>query len=430
LIRADLVIVDAAQLLTLKGPAPRLRADLRDPGLIEGGCLAALAGRIVFAGTREDFEAEVVLEDGAEVVDAMGRVVLPGFVDAHTHLPFAGSREAEFARRLAGVSYQEIAREGGGILSTVRATRGASDEELLDIMLQRLDRMLLEGVTTCEAKSGYGLTLHDELRLLGLAREADSLHPVDVVPTLLGAHTVPPEYAGRREDYVRLIIEQMIPQAAARGLAEYCDAFCEKGVFTVEETRRILSAGSAAGLRPRLHADQLTPGGGAELAAELGAACADHLEHATDEGIARMARAGVAAVLLPGASFCMRQTHWAPARRLIDAGVAVAVATDLNPGTCHTESMQLMIALACLSMDMRVEEAIAASTLNAAVTIGRSGAIGSLEPGKQADLLVLEAPSYLHLAYRPGVNLVGIVVKDGRIVARDRRITYPETPPA
>lgn len=428
MIRADLVIVDAAQLLTLKGPAPRLRADLRDLGLIEGGCLAALDGRIVFAGTREDFEAEVVLEDGAEVVDAMGRVVLPGFVDAHTHLPFAGSREAEFARRLAGVSYQEIAREGGGILSTVRATRGASDEELLDIMLQRLDRMLLEGVTTCEAKSGYGLTLHDELRLLSLAREAGSLHPVDVVPTLLGAHTVPPEYAGRREEYVRLIIEEMIPQAASRRLAEYCDAFCEKGVFTLDETRRILSAGSAAGLRPRLHADQLTPGGGAELAAELGAACADHLEHATDDGIARMARAGVAAVLLPGASFCMRQTHWAPARRMIDAGVAVAVATDLNPGTCHTESMQLMIALACLSMDMRVEEAIVATTLNAAVTIGRSGTTGSLEPGKQADLLVLEAPSYLHLAYRPGVNLVGIVVKDGRIVARGRRITYPETP--
>jgi imidazolonepropionase len=430
LIRADLVIVDAAQLLTLKGPAPRLRAGLRDLGLIEGGCLASLAGRIVFTGTRDEFEAEVVLEDGAEVLDAMGRVVLPGFVDAHTHLPFAGSREAEFARRLAGATYQEIAQEGGGILSTVRATRAASDEELRDIMLQRLDRMLLEGITTCEAKSGYGLTLHDELRLLRLSREAGSAHPVDVVPTLLGAHTVPPEYAGRREAYVRLVIEEMIPQAAAGRLAEYCDVFCEKGVFTVEETRRILLAGRAAGLRPRLHADQLTPGGGAELAAELEAACADHLENASDEGIARMAAAGVAAVLLPGASFCMRETHWAPARRLIEAGVAVAVATDLNPGTCHTESMQLMIALACLSMDMRVEEAIAASTLNAAVTIGRSGTIGSLEPGKRTDLLLLEAPSYLHLAYRPGINLVTAVVKDGRIVARDRRITYPEMPSA
>lgn len=430
MIRADLVIVDAAQLLTLKGPAPRLRADLSDLGLVEGGCLASLGGRIVFSGTREDFEAEVALEDGAEVVDAMGRVVMPGFVDAHTHLPFAGSREAEFARRLAGATYQEIAREGGGILSTVRATRAASDEELLDIVLQRLDRMLLEGVTTCEAKSGYGLTLHDELRLLRLCREAGSLHPVDVVPTLLGAHSLPPEFAGRREAYVRLIIDEMIPQAAGEKLAEYCDAFCEKGVFTVEETRRILSAARAAGLRPRLHADQLTAGGGAELAAEMEAASADHLEHASDEGIARMARAGVAAVLLPGASFCMRETRWAPARRLVDAGVAVAVATDLNPGTCHTESMQLMIALACLSMDLRVEEAIAAATINAAVTIGRSATIGSLEPGKRADLLVLDAPSYLHLAYRPGINLVVAVIKDGRLVARDRRITYPEAPPA
>jgi imidazolonepropionase len=430
LIRADLVIVDAAQLLTLRGPAPRLRADLRNLGLIEGGCLAAREGRIVFAGTRDEFEAEVSLDDGAEVVDAMGRVVMPGFVDAHTHLPFAGSREAEFARRLAGATYQEIAREGGGILSTVRATRAASDEELRDIMLQRLDRMLVEGVTTCEAKSGYGLTLHDELRLLRLAREAGAVHPVDVVTTLLGAHTVPPEYAGRREEYVRLVIEEMIPQAAAGRLAEYCDVFCEKGVFSVEEARRILEAGRAAGLRPRLHADQLSAGGGAELAAEVKAATADHLEHAGDEGIARMAAAGVAAVLLPGASFCMRETHWAPARRLVDGGVAVAVATDLNPGTCHTESMQLMIALACLSMDLRVEEAIAACTLNAAVTIGRNGTVGSLEAGKMADLLVLEAPSYLHLAYRPGVNLVGTVVKNGRIVARDRRIVYPESPPA
>ena len=429
MIRADLVIVDAAQLLTLRGPAPRLRADLLDLGLIEGGCLAAREGRIVFAGTRDEFEAEVVLDDGAEVVDAMGRIVMPGFVDAHTHLPFAGSREAEFARRLAGATYQEIAREGGGILSTVRATRAASDEELLDIMLQRLDRMLVEGVTTCEAKSGYGLTLHDELRLLRLARQAGVIHPVDVVPTLLGAHSVPPEYAGRREAYVKLVIDEMIPQAA-QGLAEYCDVFCEKGVFTVDESRRILEAGRAAGLRPRLHADQLTAGGGAELAAEVGAATADHLEHAGDEGIAHMARAGVAAVLLPGASFCMRETHWAPARRLIDAGVAVAVATDLNPGTCHTESMQLMIALACLSMNMRVEEAIAATTINAAVTIGRNTTTGSLEPGKRADLLVVDAPSYLHLAYRPGVNLVGIVVKNGRLVARDRRIIYPESPPA
>jgi len=426
LIRADLVIVDAAQLLTLRGPAPRLRADLRDLALIEGGCLAAHSGRIVFAGRRDEFEAEVVLEDGADVLDAMGRVVMPGFVDAHTHLPFAGSREAEFARRMSGMTYQQIAAEGGGISATVRATRAASDEELLDTILQRLDRMLLEGVTTCEAKSGYGLTLDDELRLLRLALEAGQRHPIDVVTTLLGAHTVPPEYAGRRDDYVRLVIEEMIPRAAAGKLAAFCDVFCEAGVFSADEARRILKAGRAAGLRPRLHADQLTPGGGAELAAEVEAASADHLDHASDEGLSLMARAGVAAILLPGASFCMRQAHWAPARRMVDAGVAIAVATDLNPGTCNTESMSLMVALACLSMNLAVEEAVAACTLNAAVTIGRSGTIGSLEPGKQADVIVLDAPSYLHLAYRPGINLVHAVVKDGRVAARERRITYPE----
>ncbi len=426
MIRADLVIVDAAQLLTLMDPAPRTRAGLRDLGMIEGGCLAARDGRIVFAGRREPFEAEVVLEDGAEVLDAMGRVVLPGFVDPHTHLPFAGSREAEFGRRLAGATYQQIAREGGGIQSTVRATRAASDEELLDTMLQRMDRMLLEGVTTCEAKSGYGLTVHDELRLLRLAREAGVRHPIDVVPTLLGAHVVPPEHAARREEYVRLVVEEMIPQAASGKLAEYCDVFCETGAFTRDETRRILTAGLAAGLRPRLHADQLSAGGGAELAAELRAASADHLEHASDEGLARMAEAGVGAILLPGASFCMRAERWAPARRMVDAGVPIALATDLNPGTCNTESMSLMIALACLSMDLSVEEAIVAATLNAAVTIGRDRTTGSLEPGKSADVVVLDAPSYLHLAYRPGVNLVHTVVKAGKVVARDRRITWPE----
>ncbi|MGH9869837.1 MAG: imidazolonepropionase [Candidatus Polarisedimenticolia bacterium] len=426
MIRADLVIVDAAQLLTLKGPAPRLRADLRDLAVIEGGCLAAHSGRIVFAGKRGEFEAEVVLEDGADVLDAMGRVVMPGFVDAHTHLPFAGSRELEFARRMSGATYQEIAAEGGGINATVRATRAASDEELLDIMLQRMDRMLLEGITTCEAKSGYGLTVDHELRLLRLALEAGARHPIDVVTTLLGAHTVPPEYAGRRDAYVKLVVEEMIPRAAGEKLAAYCDVFCESGVFSVEEARRILTAGRAAGLTPRVHADQLTPGGGAELAAEVGAASADHLDHVSDEGLARMAGAGVAAILLPGASFCMRQERWAPARRMVDAGVAVAVASDLNPGTCNTMSMSLMIALACLSMDLAVEEAVAATTLNAAVTIGRSGTIGSLEPGKRADVLVLDAPSYLHLAYRPGINLLHTVVKDGRVVARDRRITYPE----
>ena len=426
MIRADLVIVDAAQLLTMRGPAPRTGARLRDLAIIEGGCLAVKDGLIVFAGTRDEFETQVATDQADEVIDAGGQVVMPGFVDAHTHIPFAGSREHEFARRLSGATYQEIAREGGGIMSTVGATRAASDEDLLDTILTRMDSMVLEGVTTCEAKSGYGLTLEHELRLLRLLKQAGRQHPLGIAATFLGAHTVPAEHRADREAYLRIVIDQMIPAVAAGGLAEYCDVFCEEGVFTVAEARRVLTAGKQAGLRPRIHADQLTPFGGAELAAELSAASADHLDHAGDEGIRLMAKAGVPAVLLPGASFCMMQRQYAPARKMIDLGVAPVIATDLNPGTCNVESMQLMIALACLNMGMTVEEAISAVTINAAVTIGRNGTTGSLEPGKAADILVLDIPNYLHLAYRPGTNHVAVVIKDGEVVARDGRITYEE----
>lgn len=426
MIRADLVIVDAAQLLTLKGPAPRSREALSQLSIIEGGCLAAREGRIVFVGSRDRFEAEVSMLDAADVIDASDRVVMPGFVDCHTHLPFAGSREQEFARRLAGATYQEIADSGGGIMSTVRATRAAADEELLDGALQRMDRMLLEGVTTCEAKSGYGLTVKDELRLLRTLRRADELHPVDIVSTFLGAHTVPQELRERREEYVRLVVEEMIPAVVAERLAEFCDVFCEQGAFSVAESSRILRAGMKAGLTPRLHADQLTACGGAELAAELKTASADHLERASEEGLRRMAAAGVPAVLLPGAAFCMREKHWAPARRMIELGLAPALATDLNPGTSNTESMQLIIALGCLNMGLAVEEAIVAATLNPAVTIRRNETVGTIEPGKAADILVLDIPGYLHLAYHPGVNHVNTVVKRGHVVVRDRLLSYEE----
>lgn len=426
MIRADLVIVDAAQLLTLQGPVPRTGARLRDLGVLEGGCLAVRDGRIVFSGSRDRFEAEVAEDARTDVIDATDRVVMPGFVDPHTHIAFAGSREDEFVRRLSGATYQEIAREGGGIMSTVRATREAGDEELTDTILERMDRMLLEGVTACEAKSGYGLSLEHELRLLRALKEAGSRHPIDVVPTFLGAHTVPEEHRADREQYVRLVIEQMIPAVSSERLAGYCDVFCEEGVFGVEESRRILSAGAAAGLKPRIHADQLTRSGGAELAAELGAASADHLDHAGDEGLRRMARAGVPAVLLPGASFCMMQREYAPARKMIDLGIAPALATDLNPGTCHIESMQFMIALACINMGMAIEEAITSATINAAVTIGKAGAIGSLEVGKRADILVMEIPNYLHLAYRPAANHVGTVIAGGQVVVRDRHLDYEE----
>lgn len=426
MIRADLVVVDAAQMLTLAGPAPRTRDALRDLSIVPGGCLAARDGKLVFVGTRDAFEAEVSLDDAAEIIDASDQVVMPGFVDAHTHLPFAGSREKELAQRLAGATYKEIAAAGGGIMSTVRATRAAGDEELLDLVLRRMDRMLLEGVTFCEAKSGYGLSLDHELRLLRVLRRAAGAHPLQIAATFLGAHTVPAEFAGNREGYIALVIEKMIPAVAKEGLARYCDVFCEEGVFDLAESRRILTAGAAAGLTPRLHADQLSATGGAELAAELGAASADHLEHASDEGLRRMAAAGVPAVLLPGASLCLMQEDWADARRIVEAGVAPVLATDLNPGTSYTESMGLMIALGCLRMGLSAEEAIAAATINPAVTIGRQDAIGSLEPGKQADLIVLEASDYRFLPYRPGMNLVGTVVKDGEVVVRDRRIVYQE----
>ncbi len=429
MIRADLVIVDAAQLLSLKGPVPRVRSGLRDLAIIAGGCLAVRDGLIVFVGDREAFEAEVVEGGDTEVIDATDQVVMPGFVDAHTHLPFAGSREAEFARRLDGATYREIAESGGGILSTVRATRAATEEELLEEVTLRLDRMLLEGVTTCEAKSGYGLTLEDEIRLLRVLREAQGIHPIDIAPTFLGAHAVPEEFRSDREAYLRLVTDRMIPEVSSTRLAEFCDVFCEEGAFTVEESRRILSAGIKAGLRPRLHADQLTACGGAELAAELGAASADHLENASHEGLARMAMAGVPAVLLPGSTFCMMQSRYAPARKIIDLGVAPALATDLNPGTCNTESMQFMISLACLNMRLSVEEAIAAATINGAVTIGRSATIGSLETGKAADILILDAPNFLHLAYHPGANHVATVIKKGTVVVQDGRLNYLDSLP-
>jgi len=426
MIRADLVIVDAAQLLTLAGPAPRTRGTLRDLGVVEGGCLAVADGRLAFVGTRDAFETEVSIDGAAEVLDATDQVVMPGFVDAHTHLPFAGTREGEFARRLEGATYHEIAAAGGGIMSTVRATRNTSDEDLIDTVLRRMDKMLLEGITSCEAKSGYGLSLDQELRLLRTLAEAARIHPMEIAPTLLGAHSVPPEFCHDREAYIRLVIEEMIPAVAAGRLARHCDVFCEEGVFSVEESRRILSAGRKAGLLPRLHADQLSCGGGAELAAELNASSADHLENASDAGLRAMAAAGVPAVLLPGASLCLKMDRWAPARRIVDAGVPPVIATDLNPGTCYSESMGLMIALACLRMDLTVEEAISASTVNAAVTIGRADTVGTLEQGKQADLIILDAPDYRFLAYRPGMNLINTVVKDGDVVVRDRRLVYQE----
>lgn len=399
---------------------------MRDLGILEGGCLAARDGQIVFTGHRREFEREVALSDDAVILDASDRVVLPGFIDAHTHIAFAGWRHEEFALRLGGASYEEIAAAGGGILSTVRATRAAGSDDLLESIRVRLDTMLLHGTTTCEAKSGYGLTFESEMALLKALEDAAADHPVRVLRTLLGAHALPPEFKGDRAGYVRLVIEKMIPEAEKRRLAVFCDVFCERGAFTVEESRSIFLAARKRGIEPRIHADQLSDSGGSLLAAELRAASADHLDHVSDEGIRALAAAGISAGLLPGASFCLRSEVHAPARKLIDAGVPVFLATDMNPGTSCTESMPMIAALGCLLLDMSVEEAIAASTINAAHSLGIAGEVGSLRPGRRADFVLLDAPHVTHLVYHFGVNQVAAVAREGRLVVEDGLLVYDD----
>ncbi len=422
MIEADLAVVDAAELLTVRGPGPKRGGDLADAGIVPRGCVAVRDGRIVFVGDEREYRRQVRLSRRGIEIDATGRTVLPGFVDAHTHLPFAGSREEEFAARLRGATYEEILAGGGGILSTVASTRAASLERLIEIGRPRLDRMLLHGTTTAEAKSGYGLTLDDELKQLRAVHALNALHPIDLVPTFLGAHVVPLEMRSRRADYVRDIVERMLPSVASQGLARFCDVFVEDGAFTAAEGETILSRAAALGLGLRVHADQRGPSGGSLLAARLGAASADHLEHVTEEGIRALAAAGTCAVLLPGAAFFLGDRHDAPARRMIDAGVPVALATDFNPGTCPTEAMTAILPIACLRYGLQPAEAIAAATLNAACALGLGAQVGSLEVGKVADVQVLEVPNHLHLAYHFGVNHCRTVVKEGRIVVDDGRL--------
>ena len=430
MIDADLAIVDAAELVTVAGEAPRRGAAQGELGILERGCLAAKDGRIVFVGDERDYRRQVRLERSGTEIDATGRTVLPGFVDPHTHLPFAGSREREFEERLKGVSYEEIAARGGGILSTVEATRKASLDALIELGKGRLNRMLLHGTTTAEAKSGYGLTFEDEIKQLRAVQALDGIHPIDLVPTFLGAHAVPRERRGEREDYVSEIVERMIPEVSREKLARFCDVFVDDIAFTPAEAERVLKAAAEHGLGLRLHADQLRDGGGAALAARLGAASADHLEHAGAEGIRALAGSGTDAVLLPGAAFFVGRRAPGLGRRLVDAGVPVALATDFNPGTCPTEAMSAILPLACLDDGLSPAEAIVAATLNAAHSLGLASRIGSLEPGKEADIQVLDVPNHLHLVYHFGVNHCVTVVKRGRVVVDQGAIagTAPGTP--
>ncbi|MBA3947766.1 MAG: imidazolonepropionase [Herpetosiphonaceae bacterium] len=415
----DLLIRHAEELLTLVGPVrPRVRAELDELGIIQDGAVAAQDGQIVAVGSTSEIEHAVEIGPATEIINAHGCVVLPGFVDPHTHLVFAGDRAEEFNRRLQGEPYLAILQAGGGILETVRATRAASEAELQHKAQIDLQAMLRHGTTTVEAKSGYGLAVEDELKLLRVVQQLQSTTPLEIVSTLLGAHTLPLEYRDRREAYVDLVIEQMIPRAAEAGLATFCDVFCEQGTFTLEETRRILRAGQAHGLQPKLHADQITANGGAQLAAEVRAISADHLDQSDDAGLRELAQVGVVGVLLPGATFFLG--HGAPptplGRRLVDAGVAVAVASDYNPGTCPLLSMQLVIGLAAIREGLTTAQAISAATINAGHAVGRGSRIGSLEVGKQADMVVLAIPSHLHLPYRFGLNMVRDVIKRGRRV--------------
>jgi imidazolonepropionase len=402
--------------MTCAGPAPRRGRAQGQIETIEDGALAIHGQRVTFAGPDAALEASVDTT-GARVVDAVRLSIVPGFVDAHTHAIFAGDRRGELRRRLAGATYAEIAASGGGIVATVRATREASEDDLVDQTRPRLDEMLACGTTTCEMKSGYGLELDTELRMLRAMKRVGAEHAIDVVPTFMGAHEIPPEFRERRNTYVDLVIEEMIPAVAAAGLADWCDVFCERGVFTPTESRRILDAGLRAGLAPRIHADELGASGGSAVAAAVGARSADHLIFVPADGIEAMAAAGVTATLLPCAAFYLKLARFAPARELIASSVPVAIATDVNPGGGFSPSMPFAITLACFAMGMTFEEALVAATINGAWSLDRAREIGSLEPGKLADAVIVRGEA-INLI-RVGSPAIAAVIKRGRVCYGD-----------
>ncbi|WP_394583963.1 imidazolonepropionase [Cytobacillus firmus] len=413
-------IKHANQMITLKGSSkqPLTKEKMSELHIIEDGAVWIEEGRIKSAGTTAELQAEYKSRlQEAEIIDATGKILLPGLVDPHTHLVYAGSREEEFNMRLNGATYMEIMNNGGGIHATTSMTRNASEEELVDASLVRLDRFLKHGVTTIEAKSGYGLDWETERKQLTTARKADELHPVDVVRTFMGAHAVPAEYKENPDAFIDLVIEEMLPKVAEEKLAEFNDIFCERGVFTPEQSRKLLEAGKKHGLIPKIHADEIEPYEGAELAAEVGAISADHLLRASDKGMEMMAEKGVIGVLLPGTAFFL-MAEAARGRRMIDKGVPVALSTDCNPGSSPTCSMPFMMNLACMHMGLTPAEAIAAATINAAHAINRAKEVGSIEPGKKADLLLLNVPNYMQMQYHYGMNHTDTVIKNGEVVVK------------
>jgi len=414
-IAADLIISHARQIISCGGGAPRRGPRQAAVEVLRDGAIAACDGQIVYVGSSIDSQRAIAPLPGARLVDARDLSIVPGFVDPHTHAAFAGDRREELRKRLAGASYAEIAAAGGGIVSTVARTRAATEADLIAETRGRLDEMLACGTTTCEIKSGYGLSVESELKILRAIACLSREHPLDIVPTFLGAHEVPLEFRDRRDDYVELIVRDMIPSVAEAGLAEWCDVFCETGVFTANESVRILEAGQAAGLRARIHADELAPSGGSQVAAQVGARSADHLIFAPPDGIAAMASAGVTATLLPVAAFYLKLGRFAPARDFIAAGVPVALATDVNPGGGFSPSMPFAMTLACFGMNLTFEEALVAATINAAWSIDRSERVGSLEPGKQMDAVLVKGDA-INLI-RVGAPAIAGVIKRGTCVA-------------
>jgi len=415
--KVDLVVKNIKNLYTLKGPnRPRIKDEMKEVGLIEDGIVAVKGDKIVYVG-HKDLPKDFEIREDTTVIDAKGKTVIPGLVDSHTHLVHGGSRENELAMKLKGAKYLEILEAGGGIHSTVEATKNATFSELYDKAKKSLDIMLSYGVTTVEAKSGYGIDDFDtEIKQMEVALKLNEDHSVDIVSTFLGAHAIPKKYKENPDDFVNILIDEMIPEVSKRNLAVFCDVFCEEGVFNIEQTRRILEAGKKYGLIPKIHADEIEPMGGAELAAEIGCITADHLVAASDRGIEMMAEKGVIANLLPGTSFYLQSGKHARARQMIDYGVPVSLSTDYNPGSCPTENMQLIMSIASLVYKMTPEEVLTASTINGAASLNLEEKIGSIEVGKKADILVLDTPNFDYIIYHFGINHTLYVIKDGKLV--------------
>lgn len=420
--KMDLIIKNIGKLVTMEGSFfPRVGKQMNEPTILENAYIAIVEGKIFQVGTGEDYKD--LAGENTIIDDANGMLVTPGLVDSHTHLIHGGSRENEFSKKLNGVPYIQILQEGGGILSTVNATKNATFDELYNKAKKSLDRMLEFGVTTVEEKSGYGLELETEVKQLEVAHKLDEDHPVDLVHTFLGAHAVPVEYKSNSEAYIKLLVEEIMPKVKELGLAEFCDVFCEEGVFSVEESDYILSKAKEMGYKLKIHADEIVPIGGAELAAKLGCISADHLMAASDQGLKDMAEKGVIANILPGTSFNLNKPS-ANGRKMIDLNVPISLSSDYNPGSCPSENLQFVMQLGCLNLKMTPNEVLTAVTINAAHCVDRATEIGSIEVGKKADIAIFDAPNVEYLMYHFGINHIDRVYKDGRLVVKNKHVVY------